>query len=236
MAVAYLIPGWLTNEGNVTLATWGLVVATLVLGIATFLLFLDGRAKSKEQRRRWEREDALRESETQPKADFGLEISKEGILELWCANLGISSFLISSIQMTAISPSDSNVVALNSVIVPVGQVAKVELLRIPGIGRFGMVGGNREISLELQGPVSRITTSSKQYSVLIFSNLIFLKPYFTEFEPITCTECGNQIAAAYKFDNVSLINLKERREEISKITADLAKTCPNHASGFASII
>jgi hypothetical protein len=236
MMAIFLLPAWLTGESNLTLATWGLVSATLVLGVATFLLYLDGRSKSREQRHRWEREDALRESETQPKADFGLEISKEGILELWCANLGISSFLISSIQMTAVSPSDSNVVALNSVIVPLGQVAKVELLRIPGIGRFGMVGGNREISLELQGPVSRITTSAKQYSVSIWSNLIFLKPYFAEFEPITCTECGNQIAAAYKFDKASLINLEECREEISKITGDFAKTCPNHASGSAGII
>lgn len=57
MTALLAIPRWLTNEGDVTLATWGLVAATLVLAIVTLLLVIDSSKLGREQRKRWQRED-----------------------------------------------------------------------------------------------------------------------------------------------------------------------------------
>jgi hypothetical protein len=56
-----LLPEWLTGEKSLVLATWGLVVATLIL-------YLDSRARGKEQVERWNREDRLRAEAERPKA------------------------------------------------------------------------------------------------------------------------------------------------------------------------
>jgi hypothetical protein len=61
--MSIVLPEWLTDETYLTFATWGLVAATLGLVVATFLLYLDGRSKSEEQRRRWEKEDKDHERE-----------------------------------------------------------------------------------------------------------------------------------------------------------------------------
>jgi hypothetical protein len=104
------IPDWLTNERSLTVATWGLVVATLIL-------FLDSVFKGKEQRARWEREDAsraseqtsrweredrLREEEAKPKV--AVEIAKrEGAPEIvfQCFNLGSTIFFVDKLVITA---------------------------------------------------------------------------------------------------------------------------------------
>ncbi len=69
LAVAYVVlsviavtmgfPDRFTNEKSLTVATWGLVLATLIL-------FSDSFYKSKERRERWEREDRLREEDAKP--------------------------------------------------------------------------------------------------------------------------------------------------------------------------
>lgn len=51
------LPGWLTNEGDVTLATWGLVAATLFLAAGTLLLVIDSSKRGREQRDKWQRDD-----------------------------------------------------------------------------------------------------------------------------------------------------------------------------------
>jgi hypothetical protein len=57
------LPNWLTQEGYLTLATWGLVAATILLFLITLFLYFDSRAKGREQRERWEREDESRAKE-----------------------------------------------------------------------------------------------------------------------------------------------------------------------------
>src|ERR1035441_3084101 len=59
------LPDWLTDEKFITLATWGLVLVTFFLFCATVILYVDSRNKGKEQRERWEREDASRANEQQ---------------------------------------------------------------------------------------------------------------------------------------------------------------------------
>jgi hypothetical protein len=102
-------PDWLTNERSLTVATWGLVVAT-------FFLFLDSLLKGKEQRKRWDREDAakakeqalrwdhedhLREEDAKPKA--AVEIARRDNtpnIVFTCFNLGSTIFFVDQMVVT----------------------------------------------------------------------------------------------------------------------------------------
>jgi hypothetical protein len=117
------LPDWLTKEGYLTLATWGLVAATLVLSVITLVLYFDSRAKGKEQRARWEREDEsrakeqearwaredrLREEDAKPKVVVELA-KREGSPEIVirCFNLGNTIFFVDQMIITATSPKRS---------------------------------------------------------------------------------------------------------------------------------
>lgn len=117
------IPDWLTNEKSLAPATWGLVGATLLLVLATIILFLDSFFKGREQRRRWEREDASRAKEQQArweredrireedaKPKVAVEIGKrENAPEIVfrCFNLGNTIFFIDQMIITATNPKRS---------------------------------------------------------------------------------------------------------------------------------
>jgi hypothetical protein len=121
MLLALAFPDWLTNEENLTLATWGLVAATFLLFIVTVILYFDSRSKGKEQRRRWaqedesrtreqlarwEREDRLREEDAKPKVV--VEIGKrENAPEIVfkCFNLGNTIFFIDQMIIQGTSPN-----------------------------------------------------------------------------------------------------------------------------------
>ena len=117
------LPDWLTQEGYLTLATWGLVAATILLFLITIFLYFDSRAKGKEQRERWEREDEsrakeqearwaredrLREEDAKPKVVVELA-KREGSPEivLRCFNLGNTIFFVDQMIVTATSPRRS---------------------------------------------------------------------------------------------------------------------------------
>lgn len=123
MYLALMLPDWLMNEQYITLATWGLVAATSLLVIATFVMYCDSRSKGKElserwrqvdeaqaneQKLRWEREDKLRADDAKPKV--AVEIGKrEGGAEIVfiCYNLGDTIFFVSQIIITSTSPRQS---------------------------------------------------------------------------------------------------------------------------------
>jgi hypothetical protein len=57
MIAVFLLPEWMIGEKYVTLATWGLVLVTFLLVIATVVMWLDSLSKGKDQKERWDRED-----------------------------------------------------------------------------------------------------------------------------------------------------------------------------------
>ena len=125
MSIIIVLPERLASEKYLTLATWGLVAATFILGVATLLLFLDGRTKSKEQRQRWVKEDADRQREhaellekwhrddqsriesEKPHYRWGfnhdLDRRKIGV---WIANLGTTSLLLTTVWVERQDPLD----------------------------------------------------------------------------------------------------------------------------------
>jgi hypothetical protein len=110
MFIGHAIADFVANEKSLTVATWGLVVATL-------FLFFDSLVKGKAQRKRWEwedayraneqnsrweREDRLREEDAKPKAT--VEIAKRGNapeIVFRCFNLGGTIFFIHQVVITA---------------------------------------------------------------------------------------------------------------------------------------
>lgn len=119
------LPNWLTDEKYITLATWGLVTATLMLVVLTGILYWDSRAKGREQRERWQREDAsrsreqeerwkredrVREDDAKPKT--AVELAKRDdapAIVLRCYNLGNTTFFIDRIVITFIDrPGTAN--------------------------------------------------------------------------------------------------------------------------------
>jgi hypothetical protein len=93
---------WLTGEKSLAVATWGLVIATL-------FLYLDSRAKGKEQAERWRREDSLRNEAAKPRAvvELGKRENTPHVVAL-CYNLGEHPFVIDKlIVVTAVTQKSS---------------------------------------------------------------------------------------------------------------------------------
>ena len=80
---------WIFSDGSLAVATWGLVVAT-------FLLFVDGTRKSREQNRQWNEERKRRKEEAMPSAVVEIAAKEETPLDMCFAvfNLGNNSFFI----------------------------------------------------------------------------------------------------------------------------------------------
>jgi hypothetical protein len=123
MLLALTLPDWLIREKYITLATWGLVLATFLLVIATVIMYCDSRSKSKEQRERWEQEDEVRAKEqksrweradqlraedAEPKVAVEIGKREEGPeIVFKCFNLGNTIFFVHQIIITATSPKTS---------------------------------------------------------------------------------------------------------------------------------
>jgi len=116
MLLSLPFPDWLTNEKSLTTATWGLVLATLILFIDSFFKGKEQRkrwereddSRAQEQQARWEREDRLREEAAKPKV--AVEIGKrENAHEIVFRyfNLGNTIFFIDQMIITATNPNRS---------------------------------------------------------------------------------------------------------------------------------
>jgi hypothetical protein len=102
-------PDWFTNEKSLAVATWGLVVATLILFLDSFYKGKEQRerwkredaSRAKEQRERWEREDRLREEDAKPKVTVELT-QRDNAPEIVfrCYNLGSTIFFIDRMEVT----------------------------------------------------------------------------------------------------------------------------------------
>lgn len=225
MIALLTLPGWLTSEKDVTLATWGLVFVTAFLALITFW-------QGREERKRWQREDALRREETQPKADFGLKISEPSKeLTFWCANLGTASFLISNIQIDdAVYAQGGAVLRKGPIIVPSGTIIEVGLgveTRNIGLRR------NWNISVVLKGPTEELTMPSKAFSILSLNGQVAdLQEEFRGSQSLQCPKC-NSVVASLKLDGIT--TNQELREEMNRAGSDLEVSCPNHQSSSSRL-
>jgi hypothetical protein len=112
LAVGYAVlsvTDWFTNEKSLTVATWGLVLATLILFLDSFYKGREQRkrwerqdaSRAKDQRERWEREDRLRGEDAKPKVAVELAQRDDAPeIVFRCYNLGSTIFFIDRTEVT----------------------------------------------------------------------------------------------------------------------------------------
>jgi len=241
MVTTIFLPEWLIGEKYVTFATWGLVLVTLILALVTLALVLDSRANRREQRQRWikedqdhlreheellqrwKREDAVRDSAADPKADFGLRSNRGGDFTLWSANLGTSSFLLVRLRMVhLVGEKQDQIHEFEPAIVPVGQSIEI---RLPTLG---WQDGNWEVYLALRGPQREVTTSAKLYYLLFADDrAVRVQTDLRGLETISCPKCKVQVT---NFEMGGLASKADVQQELEQALGDLQRSCPEHES------
>ena len=118
---------WIFSDGSLAIATWGLVVAT-------FLLYLDGRQRSKEQNRKWNEDRKREKQESLPSAVVEIAAKEEMPLDMYfaCFNLGNNSFFVDRMIVTATDGTRSESNLTPQVVVP-GTWVTAAYNRLQGI-------------------------------------------------------------------------------------------------------
>ena len=109
---------WFSSEHSLALATWGLVVVTL-------LLVLDGYRKSREQQKQWEEEGQRRAEEAKPSAVVEIAVKEATPLDMCfaCFNLGNNTFYIDKMIVTVTEGAYSEADLTPQVVTPGTWVA-----------------------------------------------------------------------------------------------------------------
>ena len=137
MSDCLLLPNWLMKPEYVTFATWGLVVTTLFLVVVTFC---QGQA----ERKRWEHQAT-------PKARFGLtSTSDHKGLELWCANLGATAFLVKALRVRPVVGKEQFPFLPEApLVVPIGTKTHISV-SIDSLN--SSIHSNSDVTLYIEGP------------------------------------------------------------------------------------
>lgn len=240
MLFAVTLPSWLIDEKYLTLATWGLVTATLLLVVATFIMWFDSQTKGKEQRERWAREDEAAKDACEPKCRFGFirtadfktagvqRVEEDDHIVLWVANLGVYPLHVRSLNVSWANEEKKSL-DINRLVRSGGRIR----VHIPN--SFWdvaiMAEQTAEISLLMSDPFSDFETEHLLYDLCVSSSngVLILKAGTAIESNFFCPKCKERVAAF--LDRTDAKTLKEYTVRFLKeINADLVKTCPNHAS------
>lgn len=122
---------WLSSDRSLAPATWGLV-------IATFLLFVDGFHKSREQQEQWKQEKQRRILESTPSAVVEIVVKEETPLDMCfaCFNLGNNTFYIDKMIVTASDGTRSEAELTPQIVTP-GTWVTIDYNPAELLGMFG---------------------------------------------------------------------------------------------------
>jgi hypothetical protein len=246
MEAAILIPKWLVDEHAITLATWGLVFVTLLLVLATVILWWDSFTKGKEQRERWRREDEVSAELRKPKFRFGLShaegerlTSQLGLAqmntsaELWVANFGslglyVNTFYVKHRDLGVHSTQVNRLVGPASemrFIIPDSDWQKGPGTRGSSDGNY--VYGDHEIWLEMSD-ASGDFESPKILYFLSYSSHRFdsiRRGNHEQRQPV-CPRCGKYFNLVLPPTGV----ISEADVYWTGVLEDFSNSCPNHSS------
>jgi hypothetical protein len=236
MYAALLLPKWVIDEHAITLATWGLVVATL-------LLVLDSWKKGTEQRERWKREDEAAAELRKPKYRCGVEVNpKDKTLSFWLANLGTTGLYLDSVfirrcegQEAIMTANTATIrLAVNLIAAPGNQVhftVPEGLLNNREPNPFAL-RGDHEIWARVSDASSTFETE-KLISYVLAKNSQVLNFNIGNGQAryVSCpnASCKEQVVGLLPPTGAST----ERElimEYIGPAERDLLASCPNHAS------
>ncbi|MHB1020929.1 MAG: hypothetical protein ACYC46_08870 [Acidobacteriaceae bacterium] len=209
------LPAWLTDEKYLTLATWGLVIAT---GMLVVYSYREGR----EQQKRWEREDKLR-------FRFGLQVGRnERDLELWCANLGKTSFILQRLFLQKRGEESPKEVAIQEII-SVGEM-RMMLIEESNFKFFNKIDSDFKAWIGIDGFENSKLSESLWFHLDFYSPppiaAIGLKIGCWDEQSVDCPECGRHYLY---FPKGAAVNEEELAEQVREATLKVKETCPDHA-------
>lgn len=207
-------------------------IATVVLAVFAILQWKTMNKNNEVVRDRWKREDEIHTEENKPRAALWLNKSQDNDrLELCCANLGITNFIISGIQADPLQ-GESIKFSFNQttpIIVPIGTMRSVSLKdpeKMFGSNNLGNVG----IKLILQGPSGEVETDAKASRLWFHNGQYMMKDVghgFQGFERIYCPKCETW-AANFNVDGMT--STPDCRSEITEVKREFGTSCPSHIS------
>lgn len=216
--------------------------ATVVLAVVArgqWKIMRDSNAANDRQnqlmRERWKRED----EEKRPKAIFWLQrVPQMRAIELWCANIGVVSFLVAGIrtdpvigesQKFAFTPKQFFIVAA-------GQMNHLRLSS-PEVLFGSDRPGNCEIKLILEGASGK--TESDQtvaYHLWFYNGDWMIKDPYTGFKGYITVHCPKCKAPSANFDTSQMTSRDDCIRQIEKSEEELRQSCPEHFSANERIL
>jgi hypothetical protein len=192
---------------------------------------------AREERDRWKREDELRSALQKANYTFGLV--KEDLngpnVKLWCANLGLSSFVLEKLSVCGTTESSGFPIKNHSfnprAIVKAGEMAN---LLIPATLFTDVVlWTDLEFTLSISTSSER-STKSKVHSFFSYDKgrVTNLQEGFREDREVSCEKCGaiGLIEVTGLFALSDVIDLEKRAKK------DLLGSCPNHTSSVVKTV
>jgi hypothetical protein len=245
------LPKWLVDEQAITVATWGLVLVTLLLVVATVFLWLDSLQKGKEQRERWDTEDRRQAALASPKYRFGLRVTKPvlpknatlnstptRIVSLWIGNFGQSALWVDQLFLKHREFAEGTI-SIDR-LVAAGSESTIDLPdtfweKAPGItgsqeGNF--LYGDHELWLKMADAAHAFTTERILY-FLHYQQHSFDKlerGSFEERQP-KCPKCEKLVNGI--LPSTGLLTEHEVQDAgWRQVMGDLRNSCPNHVSAL----
>ena len=166
MQALQLVLHWIFSDGSLAVATWGLVVAT-------FLLFVDGLRKSREQSRQWEEERKRLKEESMPSAVVEIAAKEETPLDMCfaCFNLGNNSFFVDRMIVEASDGTRNESNLTPQVVVP-GTWVTIDYDPAQLLGMFGEMNPYKEANcvLMLKGAFGTVATAPEWFYIAYGKN------------------------------------------------------------------
>ena len=237
----------LTDEHAITKATWGLVLATLLLVIVTLLLWTDSWKRGREQRDRWKREDLQREldrneerkrwgivderylSELRPRLTFVIEAAVGETAVLRCLNLGLASFELEEVVVWRViraSCEGSPFSFFPRQIIKSGESKTISVPRSLFAGL--LLSNDLEFLVRVNTGVIAFDSEPQAYCFFFGERdrVAWVKPGLHEALRIECPRCD-----AYEFVKpTGTMNRAELQAALERVSAELNATCPNHTA------
>ena len=160
--------------------------------------------------------------------DFGLMLDEQSNLQVWVANLGISSFLIKEVYVRRRDNPSPSQWSVNT-IVPVGQQNN-QVWFDPRL--FISFPANTplqvDIALRCKGLTETQHTHWKAYTVTRALNASRLEAGLRGPWPVACPKCKSSSNLSLATDDLTNLDAAWKRQQ--QLESDLQQSCPSHKS------
>jgi hypothetical protein len=196
------------------------VIATIFLLYATFEYVMANQENVALFRKQLERQETIF-------IRFGLR-SERGVVYIWAANLGLSSFLISSVRIRKPNAPEPEIHQLNWIL-PTGELKNQIPFPSDIYNRFPPLGVALDVSLTCEGIGNEHKTEWRAFTIdARYSGGLIVYIGIQDTWPITCPKC--KVGDMQFMDTEGIKNLDEGWGRQKEMERDFEDSCPNHVS------